>query len=82
MKAYRGFKKTRHGLAHFEKTASGEYRYVCECHPIEGGWTMAEIYASKETGKPPWRLIGDELVYWQTRLLRDAGVLKDTPRVP
>lgn len=76
MKAYRGFKKTRRGLAHWEKLPSGEYRYVCECHPIEGGWSTPEMYASIESGKHPWRLTGDELAYWQARLLRAAGVVK------
>jgi hypothetical protein len=75
-------RKTRHGLAHIERAPNGEYRYVCECHPIEGGWSMAEFFASIETGRPPQRLIGDELLHWQTRLLREAGVLQDQPGAP
>jgi hypothetical protein len=76
MNASRRPKKTRRGLAHIEQTPEGEYRYVCECHPIEGGWTLPECYAAMQTGRHPWRHTGDEVAYWQERLLRDAGILK------
>ena len=75
MKAYRGFKKTRHGLAQWEKLPTGEYRYVCECHPTAGGWSMPEVYASIQTGIHPRRLNDAEARLWHERLLRDAGIL-------